>query len=708
MALSVRTKLFAGFGIGVLALIIASVVAITQIKSVGSKADGLYMNSVEQTSAAAALRRDMLQQRISILSYVSAPAEKRAEFGTKIKDLDTAMAADLETLRGENLNATQKDQLTTAETAIGEWTKARNAGPLAKADAGDQTGAINAALYGPGGQHFQDAFDKVVEFSKETATAAKTADNAAMATTSTATTLMVAIAIVASLIAAGTAFFVAKSITTPLNELVKRLKSLQEHCIADLSAGMKAIAGGNLTVDVAPGTTKIDKYPNDEVGTAAVATNDIIDNVAATIGNYNNTRHSLSDLMRQIQSSAEQVNTAQRELSQSADQAAQATQQIAQTSNQVAEGTNQTAKSVQDVSASMNQLDTAIEQVADGTDQTSRSVRDVNASVDELKRSAQTLEETAKAKVATAADTMATNAQNAATGAKAASDTAQDGAEMVQKTIEGMARIKGTVDQAADEIARLGERSAEIGNIVAVIDDIAAQTNLLALNAAIEAARAGEQGRGFAVVADEVRKLAERVAGATKEISGLIGGIQRSVESSVKVMAEGATETESGAQVAGEAGAALGRILQAVEDVNSQMQLIANGSEDLRTAGGEMVTVIATVRDVIENVVENVGGIATVAEQNAAATAQMRSTAKGVGEAIESIAGVAEENSAATEEVSASSEEMTAQVEEVTAAAHALGAIADDLLARVSEFKLATDGAGKQPVQLRPEQRLAA
>jgi methyl-accepting chemotaxis protein len=264
------------------------------------------------------------------------------------------------------------------------------------------------------------------------------------------------------------------------------------------------------------------------------------------------------------------------------------------------------------------------------------------------------------------------------------------------------------VDQAADEIARLGERSAEIGNIVAVIDDIAAQTNLLALNAAIEAARAGEQGRGFAVVADEVRKLAERVAGATKEIGGLINGIQRSVESSVKVMAEGATETESGAQVAGEAGAALGRILQAVADVNAQMQLIANGSEDLRTAGGEMVTVIATVRDVIENVVENVGGIASVAEQNAAATSQMRNTAKGVGEAIESIAGVAEENSAATEQVSASSEEMTAQVEEVTAAAHALGAIADDLLGRVSEFKLATDGAGKQPVQLRPEQRRAA
>ncbi len=278
---------------------------------------------------------------------------------------------------------------------------------------------------------------------------------------------------------------------------------------------------------------------------------------------------------------------------------------------------------------------------------------------------------------------------------------------MVQRTIDGMQRIKQTVDTAAEEIARLGERSAEIGNIVAVIDDIAAQTNLLALNAAIEAARAGEQGRGFAVVADEVRKLAERVAGATKEISGLINGIQRSVESSVKVMAEGATETDAGARVAADAGVALQEILAAVGSVNSQMGRIASGSEDLRGAGAEMVSVVTDVRTVVESVGDSVTSIAGVAEQNSSATEQMRGTARSVGDAIQSIAGVAEENSAATEQVSASSEEMTAQVEEVTAAAHSLGAIADDLHAKVATFKLAND-QGSAPVELRPGGRKAA
>ena len=197
------------------------------------------------------------------------------------------------------------------------------------------------------------------------------------------------------------------------------------------------------------------------------------------------------------------------------------------------------------------------------------------------------------------------------------------------------------------------------------------------------------------------------MAGATKEISGLINSIQRSVESSVKVMAEGATETDSGARVAAEAGTALEEILAAVENVNSQMARIAAGSEDLRTSGTEMVGVAGNVRGVVEGVGEAVTSIAGIAQQNSTATEQMRATARSVSDAMENIAGVAEENSATTEQVSASSEEMTAQVEEVTAAAHALGAIADDLKAKVAMFKLdsASEPRASRPAALRPTPR---
>jgi methyl-accepting chemotaxis protein len=713
---SIQLKILVGFGAAIALLGIAVFFSLRALQGSTANTNNIYNENIKGFEALDAAKTNLLLAEKDSMDAVVAAEYRSTDTKASVDASNTAFTAVAAHLK--NFQAAMKapdlnPKVDAILKRLDEQAVYRQK-IVAALNAGDykQAIAVSEGLDGNAGvdQYTSANIAGLDELTQAATGDANTMYQSARDSAASARTLSIAIAITATFIAAGVAFFLARSITNGVSQV---------------SAAMGRIAGGDLGAKVnvsskdeigemagrygemqtylAEMATVADAIANGDLSSAVTpkSENDVLGNAfARAVANLN-------DVLAGVASATKSLTDAKDELGESADQAAQATQQIAQTTNQVAEGTNQTAKAVQDVSTSMTQLDDAVSQVADGAIQTARSVQEVNKSVDQLKSSAAGLEQTARLRVASAADDMAANARTAADGSRVAAETAQNGAQMVQRTIDGMARIKDTVDAASQEIGRLGERSVEIGNIVAVIDDIAAQTNLLALNAAIEAARAGEQGRGFAVVADEVRKLAERVAGATKEISGLIAGMQRSVESSVKVMAQGANETDAGARVAADAGAALREILAAVDSVNEQMTRIADGSEQLRTSGAEMVLVVDEVRGVVDGVAQAVVSIAAVAEENSSATEQMRETARSVADAIQSIAGVAEENSAATEQVSASSEEMTAQVEEVTAAAHSLGAIADDLSGRVATFQLAQD-AGNAPVPLRPGTRKAA
>ena len=186
-------------------------------------------------------------------------------------------------------------------------------------------------------------------------------------------------------------------------------------------------------------------------------------------------------------------------------------------------------KAAMEVTACSNNILVAADEMQAGATQQDQEITNTSSAVEELTVSMKQV---------------SNNAEASAEAARRALDAAEQGNRAVRDTLEGMQRIRASVQATAKKIKSLGDRSLEISEIINVINDITEQTNLLALNAAIEAARAGEAGRGFAVVADEVRKLAEHSRSATKDIAALIKAIQAETNEAVVVMEEGTKEVE--------------------------------------------------------------------------------------------------------------------------------------------------------------------
>lgn len=202
---------------------------------------------------------------------------------------------------------------------------------------------------------------------------------------------------------------------------------------------------------------------------------------------------------------------------------------------------------------------------------------------------------------------VAKNASYASEAAKEATGIADKGKNTVKKAVDAIIDIAESVKESSHTIEELGKSSQEIGEIVAVINDIADQTNLLALNAAIEAARAGEQGRGFAVVADEVRKLAERTSKATGEIAEKIKAIQAKSEASVESMEKSSRNAEGGVTLADEAANALEEIVVATQKAMDMIQRIATATEEQSSASEEIAHNMESIRELVNTTVRMIG-----------------------------------------------------------------------------------------------------
>lgn len=271
--------------------------------------------------------------------------------------------------------------------------------------------------------------------------------------------------------------------------------------------------------------------------------------------------------------------------------------------NKVVQNMNQILNSVTEAvhatASASNEISSSAEQMAAGTQEQSSQSTEIAKSVEEMTK---TIFETTQI------------SSKAAQASKQSGDIAKEGGKDVEQTIDGMNRIADVVNKSAITVQALGKSSDQIGEIVQVINDIADQTNLLALNAAIEAARAGEQGRGFAVVADEVRKLAERTSKATKEIATMIKQIQKDTVEAVVSMKAGTQEVERGKALADKAGDSLKKIITYAGDVVEMVNKVATSSEHQSLTADQISKNIDGITTVTHESAQGVQQIAVAAE----------------------------------------------------------------------------------------------
>ncbi len=341
--------------------------------------------------------------------------------------------------------------------------------------------------------------------------------------------------------------------------------------------------------------------------------------------------------IEQMNVSVQNISESIESLSSSSQAASSSVIEMSAAINQVASSTTTLSTSVEDTASSVLEMSSSIRQVAENVDTLLASAEETTSSINEMNASIKEVGENAK--------------EAASLTEQVSQDAAELGATAIEKTIEGMEKIKKTVDQSAYVISKLDERTGHIGKILTVIDEVTRQTNLLALNAAILAAQAGNEGKGFAVVSDEIKNLADRTATSTKEIAQLIKDLQSEAKGAVVSIKEGTRSVDEGVHLSTNARESLKKILKSSKRSSEMSRLIEKATLEQVKATNQVTELMEIMNIMIQqistamnelgkgtlNITEASEKMRTITGQVKISTEEQAQGSKQISEAVESV-----------------------------------------------------------------------
>jgi methyl-accepting chemotaxis protein len=455
--------------------------------------------------------------------------------------------------------------------------------------------------------------------------------------------LGIGLAVAALILGFGVATLISRSISRSVGAATLALSEIVSEDIASLTLIIKRLAGGDLTGRFSSRRPALKVSGTDEIGALVTTYNGLAAALGEMADQYTAATDNLRELISGVAMTSKSLAAASDEASAAAKQSTTAVEQIAQSVELVSSGAQDQSSQIADTATAIEELSLTAEQIAQVAASQAQSIAETTMALQKLDNGISAL---------------SSQGATLTTAAREASSEAITGNSAVSETASTIAQLKAVSTTAATAMASLEERSAQVEEIVDTIEDIADQTNLLALNAAIEAARAGEHGRGFAVVADEVRKLAERSSTATNEISKILSDIKRETIAAAEAMRTSSDSMDSGIAVSQRASRSLESVSRAITTTNSVAESLAGQAREMQDAS--------------MRVTENMASAAAAVEENAAAAAEMRSTTDHVTNAMVPVASTASQNAAIAQEAAVSTRQLAIGIAEIDSTARAL------------------------------------